>query len=109
MMCRARRVRSMGDAGRGRLAGITTALLIVLVGIANAADAKAPPVDASTMHHKVMVGYQGWFRCPGDPVDRGWRHWSRGGARITPETLTFEMWPDMSEYGEDERYAAGAF
>src|SRR4029079_17519873 len=97
MTSRAPRVSSMGDAGRWRLAGMATALLMVLLGIAGDADAKAPPVDVSTMRHKVMVGYQGWFRCPGDPVDRGWRHWSRGGAKITPETLTFEMWPDMSE------------
>jgi hypothetical protein len=72
--------------------------------------AKTPAkVDATTLHHKVMCGYQGWFRCPGDKSDRGWLHWSRDRARIAPDTLTFEMWPDMTEYGDDERFRAPGF
>lgn len=66
-------------------------------------------VDATTLHRKVMCGYQGWFRCPGDGSDRGWLHWSRDSRRISPETLTFEMWPDLSEYGDDEKFAATGF
>src|SRR5262245_44142619 len=34
-------------------------------------------IDTSTLRHKVLCGYQGWFRCPGDPARAGWRHWSR--------------------------------
>jgi hypothetical protein len=78
----------------------------------NARAAESPasaPVDATTLHHKVLCGYQGWFRCPGDPANEGWVHWSRRGDRIAPDTLTFEMWPDMREYGWDERYAASGF
>jgi len=66
-------------------------------------------VDAKTFRGKVMCGYQGWFRCPGDAANIGWRHWSRNGRRITPETLTFEMWPDLSEYGTSERFPAPGF
>lgn len=66
-------------------------------------------IDASTIHHKVICGYQGWFRCPGDHADMGWIHWSRRSDRIVPETLTFEMWPDMSEYTEAERYPVPGF
>ena len=66
-------------------------------------------VDASTLRHKVICGYQGWFRCPGDGTRDGWMHWSRDARRVTPESLTFEMWPDMSEYGDDERYAVPDF
>jgi hypothetical protein len=66
-------------------------------------------VDAHTLRHKVLCGYQGWFRCPGDPAGRGWRHWSRHPSRIGPDTLTFEMWPDMAEYGDDEKYPAPGF
>lgn len=66
-------------------------------------------IDATTLHHKVMCGYQGWFRCPGDPADEGWVHWSRDRAKITPDTLTFEMWPDTSELTDDERYPAPGF
>jgi hypothetical protein len=77
--------------------------------LAISATSLAAEIDASTLHHKVLCGYQGWFRCPGDGTNDGWRHWSRDGRQITPQSLTFEMWPDMREYGEDEKYAAGAF
>ncbi|CAA9445468.1 MAG: hypothetical protein AVDCRST_MAG64-4508 [uncultured Phycisphaerae bacterium] len=70
---------------------------------------RAASVDATTIHGKVMAGYQGWFRCPGDPSELGWVHWSRDAQRLTPETLTFEMWPDMSEYGAAERFAVPGF
>jgi hypothetical protein len=66
-------------------------------------------VDARTLHHKVLCGYQGWFRCPGDPANVGWRHWSRNARKLTPDSLTFEMWPDMTEYGDDEKYPVPGF
>ncbi|MDB5307846.1 MAG: hypothetical protein JWO38_2048 [Gemmataceae bacterium] len=66
-------------------------------------------IDASTLRHKVLCGYQGWFRCPCDPADEGWRHWSRNAKTIAPAALTFEMWPDTSEYGADELYPAPGF
>lgn len=66
-------------------------------------------IDTTTLHHKVLCGYQGWFRCPGDAAGRGWVHWSRDSRRLAPEMLTFEMWPDLSESGDDEKYAAPGF
>jgi len=54
-------------------------------------------VDTTTLHKKVLCGYQGWFRCPGDGASQ-WIHWSRSTSMIASNTLTFEMWPDMSEY-----------
>src|SRR6516162_1931280 len=66
-------------------------------------------VSAKSLHGKVLCGYQGWFRCPGDPANRGWVHWSRDTKRITPETLTFEMWPDLSEFSKEEKYPALGF
>lgn len=86
--------------------------------VAAPATGPAVVVDASTLRGKVMAGYQGWFRCPGDaespPNSSGqgggnWVHWSRGGRRIAPDTLTFEMWPDVSELGPAERFAAPGF
>jgi hypothetical protein len=70
-----------------------------------------PPasVDAASLRGKVMCGYQGWFRCPGDGSNLGWIHWSRDSRRIAPGTLTFDMWPDMSEYSAAERFAAPGF
>jgi hypothetical protein len=58
-------------------------------------------VDATTLHQKVLCGYQGWFRAGGDGGTR-WDHWSRDWSR-PPRTnaldmLTFDLWPDVSEY-----------
>lgn len=66
-------------------------------------------IDSGSLVGKVICGYQGWFRAPGDPVGAGWIHWSRDRSRIAPETLTFEMWPDMSEYSAEEQYPAEGF
>jgi hypothetical protein len=89
------------------------ALCLVLVGARAAAPPAIPSrekaVDATTLKRKVMCGYQGWFRCPGDPSKEGWVHWSRDGKRLARDTLTFEMWPDMSEYSKAERFAAPGF
>lgn len=64
-------------------------------------------VDSSSLEGKVLCGYQGWFRAPGDAAGGGWVHWSRDSAHIAPDTLTFEMWPDMAEY--KKQYPAGRF
>ena len=66
-------------------------------------------IDATSLRHKLLCGYQGWFRCPDDPAKGGWRHWSRDAKKLSPTTLTFEMWPDMAEYNEDEKYPAPGF
>ncbi len=48
------------------------------------------------MQAKVLVGYQGWFRCPGDGSPRNnWSHWSRGVP--SPETLSIDLYPDVNE------------
>jgi hypothetical protein len=61
-------------------------------------------VDARSLRHKVLCGYQGWFRCPGDGCEQGWVHWSRDRTRVAPDTLTVDLWPDMTEYSEEERF-----
>jgi hypothetical protein len=58
-------------------------------------------VDATTLNGKVICGYQGWFRAPGDPEGGGWVHYFRGQDLTDP---TVEMWPDMEEYAYDEKY-----
>ncbi|QDU74925.1 hypothetical protein Pan97_19450 [Bremerella volcania] len=62
------------------------------------------PVDATTLDGKVMCGYQAWFRCPDDGTHSAWQHWSRRPT-ITPQSLTFQMWPDLSEFTPSEKYA----
>src|ERR1035441_9865717 len=66
-------------------------------------------VDAGSLRGKILCGYQGWFRCQGDSANQGWIHWSRDSGRLAPETFTFEMWPDMTEYPAVERFAAPGF
>lgn len=62
----------------------------------------ADVVDASTLQGKVLLGYQGWFNCATDgQPQKSWRSWARGGAP-TPETLTIDMYPDLSEFDKDE-------
>jgi hypothetical protein len=84
-------------------------LVTMSVGPAEQAIGNPGIIDATSLHRKVLCGYQGWFRCPGDPAGGGWLHWSRSSKRITPNTVTFEMWPDMSEYTDEEKFAAPGF
>lgn len=88
------------------------AILLLTTALIAGWSAAAPagePVDAATLDRKVLCGYQGWFRCPGDPAGEGWRHWSRDAQRIAPETLTFEMWPDLEEFTAEEKFPAPGF
>src|SRR5690349_23552528 len=82
-------------------------VLPLLAALAHAAEPVA--IDATTLHKKVMCGYQGWFRCVGDESGEGWRHWSRNGRRVTADSLTIEMWPDLSEYSAEEKYPVPGF
>jgi hypothetical protein len=88
---------------------LVAAVAIVSPGHSQPVTSPPPVIDATTLRHKVLCGYQGWFRCPGDPAGEGWWHWSRNAARIAPGTLAFEMWPDTSEYTAEELYAAPGF
>lgn len=53
---------------------------------------------------RVMTGYQGWFRAPGDGSGLGFHHYGRG-KKFSPEACTIDIWPDMSELGKGERFA----
>lgn len=62
-------------------------------------------VDASSLHGKVMCGYQGWFRTPGDGQDLGWKHY-RGPGRndFRPGAAGIDFWPDLTEFADHERF-----
>lgn len=65
-------------------------------------------VDTSTLDGKVMTGYQGWFNAKGDGANLGWTHWARSrDDTFGPESVTVDLWPDMSEYGQHERFETG--
>jgi hypothetical protein len=62
-------------------------------------------VDASTMEHKLLMGYQGWFSCPEDGSQvKGYFHWFKNNV---PDAagLQVDMWPDTSELTPGERCA----
>jgi hypothetical protein len=62
----------------------------------------ADRVDPSTLNGKVLLGYQGWFNCPGDgSPHNNWRSWSRGVPAA--DTLTIDLYPDLHELDTDER------
>jgi hypothetical protein len=61
-------------------------------------------VDPSTLHQKILCGYQGWFTAPDDGAGRGWTHYGRGG-RFEPGRCHIDLWPDVSDLDEDEKFA----
>lgn len=52
---------------------------------------------------KVFTGYQGWFTCAGDGSGKDWVHY--GKLEFAKGLAAgIEVWPDMSELGQDEQY-----
>ena len=65
----------------------------------------APEVDASTMTGKLLMGYQGWFACPGDgSASSAWIHWFRSQNPVATDA-TVDFWPDVSELDPDELFS----
>ena len=59
-------------------------------------------VDTTTLYNKVLCGYQGWFMAEGDGFPAGVVHWGDVGG--TPPSATVDLWPDLTEYGDDEKF-----
>ncbi len=63
-------------------------------------------VDPSTMTGKLMMGYQGWFACPGDGsnIYNGYYHWIKDNrSSLDAESFRVDMWPDTSELTDSEK------
>jgi len=64
----------------------------------------ASEVDPSTLTHKLLMGYQGWFACAGDGSPAGgWVHWFRNNNPVATNA-TVDFWPDISELEPDELF-----
>ncbi len=84
-----------------------TFVVAAIVSLSRSAE-HSQNVDRSTLTGKVMVGYQGWFNCEGDGADLGWAHWSQNRRQaFGPGNVSVDLWPDVSELDQDERFATG--
>ncbi len=83
----------------------STNVVTLPIGAATAFFRLAPEVDASTMTGKLLMGYQGWFGCPGDgSANNRWTHWFRSQNPVATNA-TVDFWPDTSELDPDELFA----
>src|ERR1035437_1336899 len=84
-------------------------VLAIFIFAASGMQLHAQTADATSLNNKVMAGYQGWFRTPGDrPGNAGWAHWFNS-TNPSARSLAFDTWPDMSGYAENEKYAVPGF
>lgn len=66
--------------------------------------------DPATLKGKVMTGYQGWFNCERDGAGLGWTHWAKNRRKpFAPGNIAVDLWPDVSEYDDDELYVTKFF
>ncbi len=69
------------------------------------AGSRVAGVDVTTLAGKVMCGYQGWFAAPGDGSGGDWIHYGENRRLFAPGHCVFDLWPDVSELGADEKFA----
>ena len=81
-----------------RLLTVAVALAAIWAGAAHGQDR----VDNSTLNHKFILGFQGWFACPDDGNAEGWVHWFNAKGKATVDLL-----PDVSELPAEERCKTG--
>ena len=88
------------------------ALMVSLLGVSleeaysnlnTATKMKSVRPNPSGLRGRVMTGYQGWFRAEGDGAGMGFHHYGKG-KKFGPKYLTIDLWPDMSEYDDDEKF-----
>jgi hypothetical protein len=86
-----------GGGGSAGDAAATTSL----AGSSLEAPSGVPVRPAGGLDGRVIVGYQGWFGCPGDfDGATSWRHWFAGSP--SAQTVTVDMLPDTSDYAPQD-------
>src|SRR5260370_8810319 len=82
------------SAVRCRYSSVRIVAALLLTACAPNTYGQSPP--RADLKGAVLVGYQGWFRCPGDgSPGNGWSHWSKGAP--TPDKMSVDLYPDTSE------------
>jgi hypothetical protein len=76
---------------------------LALAGLFGFFQVTAFGTDLALERGKVLCGYQGWFRAESDGTGLGWVHYGPG-KKMGPGNCTFDLWPDLSEYGQSERF-----
>jgi uncharacterized protein (TIGR03437 family) len=77
-------------------------LFALLLAVVPRLSIHAQALDASTLKWKVLLGYQGWFRCPGGGTSgTNWSHWTSSGAP-TAASISIDMYPDLREFESGE-------
>gem|GEM_PF-629678 len=96
--------------GASSTARVVSALVCLLSSVLLSRQVRGASVDASTMKGKLLCGYQGWFRTPGDEDNTGWQHYiADWGTPISPAKITVDYWPEMTELNASESYKADGF
>jgi hypothetical protein len=89
---------SSGNAARLRIwHHVAAACLAGMLGLGSWSASAADRVDSSTLTGKLIMGYQGWFACPGDAAGLGWGHWMNAAGP------TVDMLPDLTDVAEADR------
>lgn len=91
-----------------QLSVVSCQLRLVAVALLCACPGFAQSVDSSTLEHKVLLGYQGWFDCPSESAPQNhWSHWF--GRDITPHTISVDMYPELTEFRRSDLCAIPGF
>ena len=91
----------MTKAGKTQLVLVALALLLTLrPAVSSGADS---PHSSNELPGKVFCGYQGWFGAPGDGTSNGFDNYRYAGE-FKPGRCVIDYWPDLSEFGEGEKY-----
>ncbi|WP_170207608.1 hypothetical protein [Luteibacter pinisoli] len=78
------------------------AALVLLAGLLPGVS-PARTVDANSLTGKVLVGYQTWFRCPGDGSEsNSFDHWTNDRLAPTASNVVVDNYPDTADYPQDE-------
>lgn len=75
-------------------------LLVLIACVFSSGNAMAHDIS-SGLDGRVVVGYQGWFGCPGDFEDNeSWQHWFSKDVR--PDHLTVDLLPSVRDINPED-------